>query len=189
MVAAAAAWIWTVRPTLDWTQVGQLLRETARDVAAPGFDPDTGYGILNIPAALAAPAPPSDPLEPNDDVPEVKPAALFSDGQPAITTAAKPSIRIAGTVDQFEDPRDLYRIWVPAREVVRVSVSSSGTAAARIWGPLTTSIGESLAARRRDLDGTTIAGGRRGFTAYVEVLPTGRTVRASYVLSVKASKS
>ena len=59
IVAAAAAWVWTVRPTLDATQLFQLLRSTARDVGPPGFDPETGYGIVDIPAALAAPAPPA----------------------------------------------------------------------------------------------------------------------------------
>jgi subtilisin family serine protease len=189
IVAAAAAWLWTVRPTLDWTQIEEILRSTARDVGVPGFDADTGWGIVNIPAALAAATPPRDPYEPNDDIDEVKPGAMFDDGQPAITTAAKPSIRIAGTVDENEDPRDLYRIWVPAKHVVRVSVAAGGAAAARIWGPQAVSIGEVVQARRRDLAGTQITGGKRGFTAYVEVLPTGRSTRASYVLSVKASKS
>jgi Subtilase family len=189
IVAAAAAWLWTVRPTLDWTQIEEILRSTARDIGAPGFDADTGWGIVNIPAVLAAATPPRDPFEPNDDIDQVKPGAMFDDGQPAITTAVKPSIRIAGTVDQNEDPRDLYRIWVPAKKVVRVSVAAGGAAAARIWGPQAVSIEEVLAARRRDLVGTQITGGKRGFTAYVEVLPTGRSTRASYVLSVKASKS
>ena len=85
IVAAAAAWIWTVRPTLDWTQLFELLRSSARDVGPVGYDPETGFGILDIPAALAAPTPPRDPFEPNDDVDEVKSGALQ---QPAITTAA-----------------------------------------------------------------------------------------------------
>ena len=189
IVAAAAAWIWTVRPTLDWTQLYELLRVTARDVGAPGFDPETGFGILDIPAALAAPAPPRDPLEPNDDIDEVKPGALFQDGEPAITTAAKPSIRIAGLLDANDDTRDIYRIWVPANRVVRVSLAAAGAAAARIWGPQTTSVDEGPAARRRDLKGTQMQGGLRGANAYVEVLPTGKSVRTSYVLAVKASRS
>jgi len=189
MVAAAAAWIWTMRPTLDWTQLYQLLRGTARDVGDPGFDPETGFGILDIPAALAAPAPARDPLEPNDDIDEVKPGALFQDGEPPITSPSKPSIRIAGTLDVNKDTRDIYRIWVPAHEVVHVSTASDGEAAARIWGPLTTSTNEGPAARRRDLKGTQMSGGARGSNAYVEVLPTSKTPRPSYVLTVKASRS
>ena len=189
LVAAAAAWIWTDRPTLDALQLFQLLRSTARDVGPPGFDNGTGFGILDIPAALAAATPPHDPLEPNDDIDQVKPGAMFAEGQPAITTAAKPSIRIAGSLDVNEDPRDLYRIWIPARQVVRVSVAAGGAAAARIWGPRTVSVDEGVGARRRDLHGTQMSGGARGSAAYVEVLPTGKSVAASYVLTVKVSRS
>ena len=187
MVSAAAAWIWTVRPALDVTQIFQLIRHSARDIGPAGFDPLSGWGLLNIPNALAAPAPPRDPEEPNDDISEVKPHGLFAAGQPALTTAAKPSNRIAGTLDVDEDPSDLYRIWVPAHRVVRVSVAGDGNAAARIWGPQTVSVDETLAARRRDLKGQLVRSGSTGFAAYVEVLLTGRSGEAQYVLSVRAS--
>ena len=52
IVAAAADWIWTARPNLDWTQVAEVLRASAQDLYTPGFDPFTGFGRLNIPAAL-----------------------------------------------------------------------------------------------------------------------------------------
>ncbi|HXY80438.1 MAG TPA: S8 family serine peptidase [Gaiellaceae bacterium] len=187
IVSAAAAWVWTMRPTLDVTQMFELMRRSARDIGPPGFDALSGWGVLDIPNALAAPAPPRDPQEPNDDVDEVKPRGLFATGQPALTTAAKASNRIAGTLDVEEDPRDLYRIWVPAHRVVRVSVAAAGDAAARIWGPKTRSVNESLAARRRDLEGQLVRAGSTGFAAYVEVLLTGRTAEAQYVLSVRAS--
>jgi Subtilase family len=189
IVSAAAAWVWTMRPSLDWTQLAEVLRTSARDVGPAGFDPDTGFGILDIPAALAAPTPQRDPLEPNDDIDEVKPGAMFRDGLPAITTVAKPSVRLAATLDENEDPRDLYRIWVPAHQIVRVSTASAGNAAARIWGPQTISVGENVAARRRDLKGPSMSGGSHGSAAYVEVLPTGKAVRTSYVLTVRASRS
>lgn len=188
IVAAAAAWIWTVRPTLDPGQVAGLLRNTARDVGLPGYDQQCGFGLVNIPAASTAPAPPADPQEPNDDVDQVKPGLRFDDGQSAITTAAQPSIRIAGTIDQAEDPRDVYRIWVPAHRVVRASVSANGAAAARIWGSLTTSVQEGIDLRRRDLKGPLIRGGAKGLTAYVEVLLTGTSSSSRYVLSVTAAK-
>ena len=188
LVSAAAAWVWTLRPTLDATQLFQLLRLSARDIGPPGFDLGSGYGIVNIPAALGSPAPPRDPDEPNDDVEQVKPGALFPDGRPLLTSATKPSSRIAGSLDSSEDPRDLYRIWVPARRVVRVSVSAAGDAAARIWGPQTVSVDEGIRSRRRDLKGPLIRGGARGEVAYAEVLLTGRTRTASYVLGVMASR-
>lgn len=188
LVSAAAAWVWTMRPTLTAAQVAAVLRASARDVGPPGFDTATGYGIVDIPGALAAPTPPPDPAEPNDDVDEVRPGLLFQTGQPPLSSPAKPSTRVAGTLDATEDPRDLYRIWVPAGKVVRVSVSAGGDAAARIWGPQTASVDEGVRSRRRDLRGTTARAGKKGISAYVEVLLTGRSRAASYVLTVKAAR-
>ena len=188
LVSAAAAWVWTARPTLTASQVAQILRDTARQVRPGGFDLQTGYGIPNIPAALTAPAPPSDPSEPNDDIVQVRPGALFPAGEPPLTTASRPSNRIAGTLLQTDDPRDLYRIWVPAHRVVRVAVSAGGAATARIWGPATLSVGESGPSRARDLKGRSIAGGSTGAFAYADVELSPESDAASYVLSVTASK-
>jgi len=188
IVAAAAAWIWTVRPTLTVSQLADVLRESARDIGAPGFDVAAGAGILDIPAALAAPVPPSEQGEPNDDVDQVKPRRLFQTGEPPLTSPARPSIRVAGSLDQSEDPHDIYRIWVPPHRVVRVSVSAGGEAAARIWGPQTVSIDEGVRARRRDLKGGSVRAGKSGFSAYVDVLLTGRSATSRYVLAVTAAK-
>lgn len=187
LVSAAAAWVWTLRPTLSAAQVAAVLRRGARDVAPAGFDNATGWGIVDIPRSLAAPAPGVDPSEPNDDVDEVEPSKLFALGQQPLTTSSRPSGRIAASLDTAEDPRDLYRVWVPARKTVRAKVAG-GLAAARIWGPHTVSVDEGLAARRRDLRGPRIRGGSRGAWAYVEVLLTGRSAQAGYVLSVTASR-
>jgi subtilisin family serine protease len=188
IVSAAAAWVWTLRPTLTVSQIAGVLRAGARDIGPPGFDNASGAGIVNIPASLAAPAPPPDLGEPNDDISQVKPGQLFELGEPPLTTTAKPSTRIAATLDASEDPHDLYRVWVPAHKTVRVTVSGGGRAAARIWGPQTVSVNEGLGARRRDLKGQSIRATKRGFAAYVEVLLTGSSADASYVLSVTAAK-
>jgi len=188
IVAAAAAWVWTVRPTLTVTQLAQVLRSTARDIGPPGFDGATGWGLIDIPAALAAPAPPNDPDEPNDDIRQVKPGMLFSLGEPPLTSPTRPSTRIVGTLQQGDDTRDIYRIWVPAKKYVHVSTASAGNAAARIWGPKTVAVLEGLAARRRDLKGQRMYGGKTGSAAYVEVLLTGRSDTARYTLSVTASR-
>jgi subtilisin family serine protease len=189
IVTAAAAWIWTLRPTLTVSQLASVLRAGARDIGPSGFDNASGVGLVNIPASLAAPVPPTDPGEPNDDVEQVKPRALFQVGEPPLTTTAKPSGRVAATLNASEDPRDLYRIWVPAHKIVRVAISAGGRAAARICGPQTVSVvSERIADRRRDLRGQSVRAGKKGFVAYVEVLLTGRSTDASYVLTVKAAK-
>jgi hypothetical protein len=188
VVSAAAAWVWTLRPTLDQTQIFDLMRRTARDVGSPGWDSASGFGIVSIPNALATAPLPPDSSEPNDDIDQIRPGALFADGRPELTTSSKQSTRISGRIDENEDPRDLYRIWVPAHRVVRAKVGAAGNAAVRIWGPRTASVGEGILSRRRDLRGPLIRGTSKGFVAYVEVLLTGRATTASYVLGVTASK-
>src|SRR5207237_3631665 len=106
LVTAAAAWIWTLRPTLTVDQLAGVLRASARDVSTPGFDSQTGHGVLDIPAALAAPPPPADPDEPNDNV-QVVPRRLFATGAPPLPSPAHTSIRIAGSLDQAETSRPL----------------------------------------------------------------------------------
>jgi Subtilase family len=188
LVSAAAAWIWTDRPTLTASQVAELLRESAHPVGSGPFDPKTGYGVIDVAAALALPTPPPDPVEPNDDIAEVKPGLFFSAGQPPITTKAHPSTRLAGTVMAADDPRDVYRIWVPAHRTVRVSISPSAAVSAGIWGGRTVSLDELSALRRRDFDGASITGGAKGAYAYAEVKLTGRTMQTAYVLRVTASR-
>ena len=47
---------------------------------------------------------------------------------------------------------------------------------------------QGIVSRRRDLKGPLIRGTGKGFEAYVEVLLTGRTREADYVLDVRASR-
>ena len=54
IVSAAAAYAMTARP-MEKTQLFDLVRWTARDTAAPNWDERTGYGIVDMPALLAAP--------------------------------------------------------------------------------------------------------------------------------------
>jgi len=113
IVAAAAAWIWTERRTLSAAQIEELVRATAQN------------SVLDIPAALAAPAPPNDPREPNDTIAEAA-------AEPALTTRAHPANRIAATLDATKDPRDFYRIYKPPHARIRLSVT--GGVVARVVG-------------------------------------------------------
>lgn len=119
LVSAAAAWVATRRP-MQVTQLAELLRSTARDVGRPGWDKDSGFGLLNLPAALSRRLPRVDPLEPNDDLNEVKAGGVFKGAAPALTRPGRPRASLQARLDRAEDPVDVYRVFVPARRGVRI---------------------------------------------------------------------
>jgi len=199
IVAGAAAWVWTRRPELTASQVVEVLRHSARDVGARGFDVDTGFGIVNIPAALALPAPPPDPSEPNDDVYLVKPNGLFAGGAAALTGASRRSATVSARVTPAEDPEDVYRVWVPPRGTARVTLRGS-SAGLELWRAGTASVFERGSAAKRDLLGVrapstgarTIAfknRTRKATILYADVfLARGAADAAAYSLSVTARR-
>jgi len=113
MVAAAAAWVRATRPDLSGDQVAQVVRRSARDLQAPGRDQATGFGLLDVRAALALAPPPRDPLEPNDDMIWVDGRA-FKNRDPVIWRGGRARV-VTALLDRFEDPADVYRVRLPAR--------------------------------------------------------------------------
>jgi subtilisin family serine protease len=201
IVSAATAWVWSAQPQLDNTQVFDLLRWSARDVWRNGFDPDTGFGLLDLPAALATTPPPLDPQEPNDDVYEIKAHGLFREPTAPLTHGAHGTARVAARVDVTEDPVDVYRVWVPARKTANVKLLGTDDVDLAVWKQSTTSVDETGSAERRDLIGSSSASGtapdtfavrnarRRGEFVYVEVRLGAEIAAASYTLSLSTSRS
>ncbi|WP_081735494.1 S8 family peptidase [Paenibacillus gorillae] len=64
-VAAAAALIWARYPEMKPYQIRELLRQTAKDIGARGFDNQSGYGLLQIDKAVTTSLK-ADGYEPND---------------------------------------------------------------------------------------------------------------------------
>ena len=124
IVSGAAAWVWTVRPELDATQLFEVMRRSAVDIGAPGRDDAAGFGLLNVPAALAFPAPVRDPLEPNDDIEFVKVGGLYDNSIPPLTTPSKRTTTVRARVDVAEDPRDVYRVWLPKNGRVTATLTA-----------------------------------------------------------------
>jgi hypothetical protein len=154
MVAAAAAWVWTVRPSLDASQVFDIMRESAQDVWTPGFDQFSGFGRLDIPAALAAVPPPRDPQEPNEDVSYVKPGGILHHASAPLTSAGNKSGSISAWLDRGDDTRDVYRFWVPGGKAASIALQpGDGNVDLALWGPKTTSVLEGGQARKGDVRG------------------------------------
>lgn len=195
LVSGAAAWIWTARPDLDWTQVAELLRRGARDLGVPGRDRETGHGMLDVATALAQPAPARDPLEPNDDVDLVDPEATDFVGIRPLTTRVRRTASLAARLDGLEDPRDVYRVWVPARKTLVVrAVAADSDVDLALWrqGTLTTvtrfpgSDRIAHSAKAGPAEQLRLRNTGAGRTVYLAVAPHRGVARAEYRLSVTA---
>jgi len=184
IVAGAAAWIWTRRPDLDNTQLFELLRRSATDIADSGFDSASGYGLLNIPNALALKTPTRDPQEPNEKPAEIEPNGLSTSGTPPLTRPGQVTGSVGARVDRSEDPLDLYRVWSPAR--MKLTARTTGSVAVRIL-PRSAQGNKArpLAIGKRGVATYSNKGGL-GVYAYVEVRPTVRS--AEYKLRLTATR-
>jgi subtilisin family serine protease len=123
IVAGAAAWLATVRPKLSNGQLADVLRRSARDVATPGYDPSTGYGLVQMGPALALPTPQPDVLEPNDGISFVD-GSVFAKPDPYIWQGGSRRV-LGGTADKVEDPIDVYRVRLPPRSRARIRLHPS----------------------------------------------------------------
>jgi hypothetical protein len=195
LVSGAAAAVWTLRPTLTNTQLFQIMRRSARDVGKRGWDANTGYGILDLPAAVNQHTPAADPQEPNEDVYLVKPNGLTKTGHAPLTGQHRLRATLAAQLERREDPEDVYRVWLPARGRLVVTVRPTANATLEIWGRRTTTVFERGKTARRDLIGASAHAGARfervtvrgrgvGQYVYVDVFLPKNVVGASYSLSI-----
>jgi hypothetical protein len=120
-VSAAAALLIAMRPTLEPDQVSTLLERSAVDVnASTGCrrcpllrDPYSGWGQLDVSAALralAGPIPPVDRYESNDDA-----------GARAFALWGR-SIDLTATLDFWDDQIDVYKVRVSKGQTVAVAL-------------------------------------------------------------------
>jgi hypothetical protein len=184
IVAGAVAWIWTARPELEKTQLIELVRRSARDLGPAGRDPDTGFGLLDLPRALTLPAPAVDPSEPNDDLAQAA-------RTPPITAPGRGRANVSARVDPLDDPRDLYRVFVPAGRRVTVALRSSRSTGLGLGGapPGGLSARVTGVGRARTLRLTNR--GRRGVLAPVSVsLAAGGSIAgATYSLTLTTARA
>jgi len=139
LVSGAAAWVWTVRPDLDASQLFEVMRRSATDIDAAGRDDASGYGLLNVPAALAYVPPAKDPMEPNDDMDYVRASGLYAAGAAPLTTRAAPGAAVTARLTVFEDPRDVYPVFVPARKTITAKTTAASVDLA-LWSNTTPSV-------------------------------------------------
>jgi Subtilase family len=121
MVSAAAAWVLADDPRLSADQVAEILRRSARDLARPGWDISTGWGALDLGAAVRAATPLDDPYEPNDDIRWVDGRTGFRPDPPFLRASASQTLR--ARLDIQKDPDDVYPVWVPGRGSIAIRLT------------------------------------------------------------------
>ena len=192
MVAAAVAWVRAARPDLTADQVRQVVRLSAVDHDEQGWQPDTGFGVLNVGAALLRTAPAHDPAEPNDDMVWVDGRAF---GKPdRVIYKGRRALRLGATIDVFEDPADVYRIRVRPHSRVRISANPvrNDDVDLRVYGRKARGLGsarplERSARRGRRTERITLrnrSGRARVYYVAVRVQPNVRDLDAAYALRV-----
>jgi len=199
LVSGAAAAVWTLRPTLTNTQLFEVMRRSARHVGKRGWNRSTGYGVLNVSAALARKAPAPDPEEPNEDVYLVEPHGLFPAGQPPLTVPGRAKRVLPAHLERSEDSEDVYRAYLPAKGKLTVTVATKGNADLEVWGRKTRSVLERGAAARRDLLGVSAHRGSKiervvvparglGQFVYVDVFLGKNVAEASYSVRIATAR-
>jgi hypothetical protein len=107
---------------------------TGCDACSPGRDALTGFGELDVAAAIRSlrldPLQPRDRLEPNDDVGFI--AAVVKG----------PRARIRATIDSWDDPNDVYRVKLRRGQWIRARLRSSSDLdlSLALWKPATHSL-------------------------------------------------
>ena len=122
----------------------------------------------------------------------MKPGALFATGAAALTTPTRSRSALGARLDVTEDPRDVYRVWVPRRHRLEVRVAPTANVDVRVWSAGTSSVrssrrGNLLASGTRAGTGAEMVRVRNaagGAYFYVEAFLSRRTASASYTLSV-----
>jgi subtilisin family serine protease len=152
-VAAAAALMLSERSTLKPEQVSLLLRQSATDMTpltgcrqcSSGHDGFSGWGRVDIDAALRAvqsgELPRTDQFEPNDE----------AGYRAAKLGRRKAVLRLRATLDYWDDPVDVYRVWLRRGQRFRARLNGFGETDAELslWRPDTRALQRTFPGARK----------------------------------------
>ncbi len=116
-------------------QVRRQLENTATDMGPTGRDNQSGYGSLNIDAAVTRQVVADDTDEVNDEIPYVKGRA------PRVLGIGAPPAVIDADIDQFDDPDDVYPVAIRGGARLRLELTARrGRLAIYLWRPGTRTV-------------------------------------------------
>jgi Subtilase family len=121
-VAGAAAMMQAVKPGIKPQQLFDLIRHAATDVGLAGWDPDSGFGFLNVTDNLTAATPPALGDEVDDDI-------MFAKRKPIISLKVGKARILKDSLSAAKDNTDVFRIKLKKGEAISANVTSKVTEA------------------------------------------------------------
>lgn len=163
--AAVAALAWNVHPGMSPGEIRNLLRQTAQDLGSPGWDKQTGYGLLRADRAVRT-VPKKDIYEPNDHQALAQPIS----SNKSIMAFLEPADEDWFYWDAPYDGSAHYRVTGSDTQIQLTHIPEA-TRTDLVLGPeIYTPSGADVSVKK----------GRH----YVKVSPVGRTAGSRYVLHV-----
>ena len=124
IVAGVASWVAAARPNLTVDQLANVVKLSAIDLDEDGWDPNTGYGLVQLGNALRIHPLRNDPYEPNENIFWVN-GEILRHHAPRVYDGRPRRSRVNARLDQFEDPADVYRVRFPGHSRTRITVNPS----------------------------------------------------------------
>ena len=135
--AGAVALLAKLRPELTAQQRIDVLRASAKDIQLPGRDVETGHGVIDVAAAIAAAAPPITGASPEVDDDPYFVRGPFAAAHPTrLRTSRKATL--TGTLSRAKDPSDVYPVFLKKGESFVASTkaaSPDSLFSLGIWSP------------------------------------------------------
>jgi hypothetical protein len=182
--SAGVALLAQLRPELSAQQRFDVLRSSARDLDPAGRDDETGFGMLNVGAAVSAAVPAKESSPEVDDDPFYV-RGPFAAQHPTMLTKTKngkAKIRIAGQVSAAKDPSDVYPVKLRKGERLVASATASGADSVLFLGLWKPAVGDFDVSREITKQQIVTSG---GFSATPE-LKMRVTKSGTYYVSVEA---
>ena len=125
LAAGAAALLLQRHPDLDSSQLTDLLRLRGVRSPAPAWTVDTGFGPLDVQAALGAQPPAPDTPEVNDDI-------SWAKLQPPVLTTSQRSRTVWARIAPHKDPVDVYRVRLKRGDRLSVALRAPAGTSLRL---------------------------------------------------------
>jgi subtilisin family serine protease len=119
-VAGAAAILQTAKPGLRPQQLFDLIRHAASDLGLTGWDPETGFGMLNVADNMTAATPPLLGNEVDDDI-------MFAKLKPVVALKVGKARTIKDSLSAAKDNTDVFRIKLKKGEAISANVTTKVT--------------------------------------------------------------